>query len=161
MRRLLLPREGSSGRRKGVALTSRSLSLMTFSSSKVDVRLVPVAVVARPGERLAYSFVNRGTTPAIWGAAFRVERREHDQWIRSGPDVAFRAIGHTLRPGEQVELSVSIHDDAPLGRYRVTKDVGVNPAAEADSINASGWAVAKAPRSRRESLSFEFDVVAA
>jgi len=99
----------------------------------------------------------------MWDAAFSVERRDHDQWVPSGPNTAFRAAGHTLRPGEQADLSVRIHDDAPPGRYRVVKDVGVNPNANASTLGrpAAGWDVAKPPGARRETVSFEFDVVAA
>lgn len=62
-----------------------------------------------------------------------------------------------------MELSAPIHDDALPGRYRVTKGIVVNRNAEPRSppTCAGGWVVAKPPGARRETLSFEFDVVAA
>jgi Big-like domain-containing protein len=93
----------------------------------IDVRLIPPTAVVRPGERIAYSLVNRGATLAMYGEAFRIERSEDDRWVLSGPERHFRAWGRTLRPGEQVELSAPIHGDALPGRYRVTKGIVVNP----------------------------------
>jgi hypothetical protein len=131
------------------------------SEARTGVRLVPSAVLARPGERIAYSLVNRGLAAAVWGAAFRLERREGDRWVPSGPTDASRAVGYGLSPGQEKELSLAIPDDAQPGRYRVSKDVATHPDSEgAGTPNASAWSTFAERGRRSETVSFELDVVA-
>ena len=116
-------------------------SSLTVPEQRVDARISPSRTTAHAGERLPFRLTNHGPTAIFYGVDYHLERSTPDGWENGNVEEEWALIGLSLGPGGTADESASIPDDAPPGRYRVTKDV-----------SGTGTHL-------QQTLSFEFDVV--
>lgn len=61
-----------------------------------------------PGDELRYKINNTGSLDLICGLPYRLERETTGGWVPMNPEMAFRAIGFGVLPGESRELTATI-----------------------------------------------------
>jgi hypothetical protein len=89
----------------------------------MTVQLLPAKVEARPGEKLAFTLVNTGPGSVSFRLPYRLERDDHGEWVSCNVERAWTLALLGLRPGGRHEAEASVPDDAPPGRYRVSKEI--------------------------------------
>jgi hypothetical protein len=87
----------------------------------MSVRLLPASTEARAGEKLPFALVNDGPAPISFGTPYALERDEEGEWIPCNVETAWTLQLITLRPGGRHGSVANIPQDAPPGRYRVSK----------------------------------------
>jgi hypothetical protein len=77
-----------------------------------------------PGDRIAFTLTATGTGCLLTGAGGGLQRRADDgTWVTVPLTEPVPAIAVVVKPGQGLSTSVRVPDDAPPGRYRVTKSV--------------------------------------
>jgi hypothetical protein len=107
------------------------------------VQLLPATTEVRPGEKLRFALVNDGPAAVSFGTPYALERQAEGEWIRCNVETAWTAQLIGLRPGGRHESFANIPQDAPPGRYRVSKQLERRDTGDKDVV------------------AFEFDVLGA
>jgi hypothetical protein len=92
-----------------------------------------------PGGELKFSVASLDTRDALLRVDYWLERRDGDRWLSYDPGYVFVAKGSSATPRTRAPFVAKIPADAPTGRYRLSRDMGVG--------------------SEQQLLTFEFDVV--
>jgi hypothetical protein len=88
-----------------------------------------------PGDALTYEIVNEGTATLVCGYAYRLERQDELDWTVINREMAFRAIGLPVEPGETRQLRAQISAEAQSGQYRIGTTVRQEPPATSPPLH--------------------------
>lgn len=105
------------------AFAAERRAYITVPAQVLEAELVPARKRARPGDKLTFTLVNTGPTDLFFGVEYRLEREESGKWICCNVEEAWNCIGLYLEPGGRWRDAATLPEDAPPGRYRVSKDV--------------------------------------
>jgi hypothetical protein len=92
----------------------------------MSIELVPETTHVAPGDALRFVLVNPGPGQISFGQVYHVQREQAGEWVDANveqPWVAFTMEARTMRPGGTFAQSMTLRDDVPPGRYRVSKGV--------------------------------------
>ncbi|MDQ2760636.1 MAG: hypothetical protein M3Y17_09465 [Actinomycetota bacterium] len=100
------------------AFSAERRAYITVPAQVLEAELVPARKRGRPGDKL-----NTGPTDLFFGVEYRLEREESGKWTCCNVEEAWNCIGLYLEPGGRWRDAATLPEDAPPGRYRVSKDV--------------------------------------
>jgi hypothetical protein len=92
-------------------------------SRRMSVQMLPASTQARPGEKVLFALVNEGPGHISFGTPYALERCVDGAWTPCTVGAAWTAQLITLHPSGRHEGVANIPEDAPPGRYRVSKEV--------------------------------------